>query len=324
MTKLDKSLSDIAKKYGDGAVFKLGGDVLKVEVISTGLPSLDAALRAGGLPKGRIVEIYGWEQSCKTTLCYRIVAEIQKFGGLAALIDYENSCEINWAKTCGVDVNNLYVSQPNTGEEGLEVVRVLVDSGLFDVIVIDSTNAILTKAELEGEIGARHVGLNARLISQSMRLLDGPIKKSNTIVILISQMRAKIGAWGNPNAIGTGESVKYYASIRLETTRGETLTEAGKAIGSKIKVNVRKNKVGSPGGDCELRLYFDRGLDPVADTVLFAVTHGLIEKRGAWYIFENLKEQGETNFINLIRNNPEAYAKLQLEVSKVDKTPKKR
>lgn len=317
MTKLDKSLDEITKKYGAGSVFKLGGDVLKVEAISTGLPSLDAALGVGGIPKGRIIEMTGWESSGKTSMCLRIIAEVQKQGGLCAIIDTENALERGWCKICGVDVDNLYISQPSTAEDAMTIIEILVESKVFDLVVLDSVSALLCRAELEGSIGDAHVGLQSRLMSSALRKLHGPIKQTNTIVIFLNQYRHKIGGYGSPNVGSGGESLKFYASVRLELARIQTITEGGVAIGNKHKITVKKNKVAPPFKECEVRLYFDQGLDPVADTMLFALEKGLVEKRGSWFSYGELKGQGETNFINLLRENVEVYNDLKLKLTTV-------
>lgn len=315
---LEKTLRELDKKFGEGLVFKLGENkALDVEALSTGFISLDKALGIGGLPKGRIVEVWGWEQAGKTTLVQHIIAEAQRQGGTCALVDMENALSKNWAKVCGVDTDNLYVSQPENGEIALSITEALIRSGEIDLVVVDSTNALVTRAEIEGDMADHHMGVQARLMSQALRKLSGPVKQNNAILIFISQVRQNIGTWAS-NSVGTGNSLKFYASVRMELVKTQSIKEATDVIGHKVSVRIKKNKVAAPFQECELRLYFDQGFSKEADLLLYAIDKGIVDKRGAWFTYEDTKLQGETNFVNFLRENVDVYEEIKNKVLSVE------
>ena len=316
---LDTTLAALQKRYGEGTVMKLGdASHLAVQVIPTGSISLDLALGVGGIPRGRVTEIYGPESSGKTTLCQHIVAEAQKRGGLAAFIDVEHALDAGYAARCGVDVDNLYISQPDTGEEALEIAEALVRSGALDVIVIDSVAALVPRAEIEGEMGDAHVGLQARLMSQALRKLSGAIKASNTAMIFTNQLRQKIGVmFGNPETTPGGLALKFYASVRLDVRRIQTLKQGAEIIGSRTRVTVKKNKVAPPFRVAEFDIMYNQGISFEGDVLDLAVSMDLVTKRGAFFSFgETRLGQGRESAKEFLRKNPEVRQAIEDAVRK--------
>ena len=314
---LDTTLAALQKRFGEGTVMKLGdASHLAVQVIPTGSLSLDLALGVGGIPRGRVTEIYGPESSGKTTLCQHIVAEAQKRGGLAAFIDVEHALDADYAARCGVDVDNLYISQPDTGEEALEIAEALVRSGALDVIVIDSVAALVPRAEIEGEMGDAHVGLQARLMSQALRKLSGAIKASNTAMIFTNQLRQKIGVmFGNPETTPGGLALKFYASVRLDVRRIQTLKQGAEIIGSRTRVTVKKNKVAPPFRVAEFDIMYNQGISFEGDVLDLAVSMDLVTKRGAFFSFgETRLGQGRESAKEFLRKNPEVTQLLAQQI----------
>ncbi|MBT4991068.1 MAG: recombinase RecA [Candidatus Marinimicrobia bacterium] len=306
---IDLAISQIDRQFGKGSLMKMGGDrpVLSENVISTGCLSLDVALGVGGIPKGRIIEIYGPESSGKTTLALHIVAEAQKAGGYAAFIDAEHALDPEYSKALGVNLDELLISQPDSGEEALEITETLVRSSALDVIVIDSVAALVPKAELEGDMGATHVGLQARLMSQALRKLTGTVSKSNTAVIFINQIRMKIGVmFGNPETTPGGRALKFYASQRLEIRRITTLKDGANPVGNRVRVKVVKNKVAPPFKNTEFDIMFGRGISTEGDILDLAISGNIIEKMGAWFSYGDGKiGQGRENAKQYLRENPD-------------------
>lgn len=299
-----KTIAEIKKRYGEGAIFKLGDGALKIDRLQTGLISLDNIL-GGGVPLGRIVEIYGPESTGKTTLCQHIIAAAQAQGGICAFVDVEHSLDPKYAANCGVDIANLYVSQPDTGEQALEIVEALVRSEAISVLVLDSVAALLPRAELEGDMGQAHMGLQARLMSQAMRKLSGVVKQSNTIVIFTNQLRSKIGVvYGSPETTPGGNALKYYASIRIDLRRTKTLDDA-----VLIKVHTKKNKTAPPFQTTELRSVHGFGFSKQADLLAVALAEGLVTRGGAWYTYGSHKVQGEAAMQQLL-DDPAVYGEL--------------
>jgi recombination protein RecA len=295
---LDTAIAGIQRKYGDGAIMRLGDAThLQVESIPTGALSLDLALGVGGLPRGRVVEIYGPESSGKTTLCQHVIAEAQKLGGICAFVDMEHALDPVYAARCGVDVENLYVSQPDTGEQALEIAEALIRSATMDVVVIDSVAALVPRAEIEGEMGDTHVGLQARLMSQALRKLSGVIKQTNTVVIFTNQIRMKIGVmFGSPETTSGGNALKFYASVRLDIRRIQSIKIAGEVKGNRTRVKVKKNKVAPPFRECEFDIMYNSGISQEGDILDLGVEYGLIDKRGAYFRYgETLLGQGREN-----------------------------
>jgi recombination protein RecA len=280
---LDATMAQLRKRYGDGAIMKLGeASDMTVEAIPTGSIALDLALGIGGVPRGRITEIYGPESSGKTTICQHIIAEAQRLGGICAFVDVEHALDPTYARRCGVDVDNLYLSQPDTGEQALEITEALVRSGAIDVVVIDSVAALVPRAEIEGEMGDSHVGLQARLMSQALRKLAGAIKKSNTAVIFTNQIRMKIGVlFGNPETTTGGNALKFYASVRLDVRRTESIKSGGDVIGNRTRVKVKKNKVAPPFKEAEFDIMYNEGISVTGDVLDMAANLDIVEKRGA-------------------------------------------
>ena len=304
---LQTALANIEKQFGKGAVMRLGENVtMNVEKISTGSLSLDLALGIGGLPRGRIVEIYGPESSGKTTLALHAVAEAQKTGGNAAFIDVEHALDPVYAQALGVDIDSLLVSQPDTGEQALEICEALVRSGAIDVVVVDSVAAMTTKAEIEGEMGDSHVGLQARLMSQGMRKLTSVIGKTNTIVIFINQLREKIGVmYGNPETTTGGRALKYYASVRIDVRRVEAIKSGSEVIGNRTRAKVVKNKVAPPFKEAEFDIMFGQGISKVGEIVDIAVKLGIVNKSGAWFSYGDIRlGQGRDNAKEYFKANP--------------------
>lgn len=294
---LENTLATLNKRFGEGTVMRLGDAQLNVESIPTGSLSLDIALGVGGVPRGRVIEIYGPEASGKTTLCQHIVAAAQGRGGLCAFVDMEHALDPHYAAKCGVDVDNLYVSQPDTGEQALEIAEALIRSGTMDVVVIDSVAALVPRAEIEGEMGDAHVGLQARLMSQALRKMSGIIKQTNTVVIFTNQLRMKIGVmFGNPETTSGGNALKFYASVRLDIRRIQSIKAGGDVVGNRTRVKVKKNKVAPPFTECEFDIMYNEGISKTGDVLDLAVERSIVDKRGAYFRYgETLLGQGREN-----------------------------
>ena len=311
---LDTAISYIEKMYGDGAIMKLGGSkALDIECIPTGSMTLDMALGVGGIPRGRIIEIYGPESSGKTTVALHCLAEAQKLGGEVAFIDVEHALDPVYAKALGVDIDNMLVSQPDSGEQALEIAEALARSGAIDCIVIDSVAAMVTKAEIDGEMGDTHVGQLARLMSQAMRKLTSVISKSNCAAIFINQVREKIGViYGNPETTPGGRALKFYASVRIEVRRGEQIKNGSEVIGNRTKCKVVKNKVAPPFKECEFDIMYGTGISRVGEVLDLAAELGVVKKGGAWYSYNDMKlGQGRDNSKDYLLANPELMAEIE-------------
>ena len=314
---LEMALAQIDRDFGKGAVMKLGENLhMNVETISTGSLGLDLALGVGGLPRGRIVEIYGPESSGKTTVALHVIAEAQKNGGEAAFIDAEHALDPVYAKKLGVDIDNLIVSQPDTGEQALEIVEALVRSGAIDVIVIDSVAALVPKAEIDGDMGDSHVGLQARLMSQALRKLSGVISKSNTIAIFINQLREKVGVmFGNPETTTGGRALKFYSSVRLDIRRIESIKQGTEVIGNRTRVKVVKNKVAPPFRDTEFDIIYGEGISQSGSVLDLAVERNLVNKSGAWFSYNGQRiGQGRENAKQYLKENPALMRELELKI----------
>ncbi|NLG29196.1 MAG: recombinase RecA, partial [Chloroflexi bacterium] len=314
---LDTTVAQIRKRFGDGAIMRLGGAAnMNVEAIPTGCLALDLALGIGGIPRGRISEVYGPESSGKTTLCQHIIAECQKLGGIAAFIDMEHALDPGYAAKCGVNIDDLYISQPDTGEQGLEICETLVRSGAVDVVVIDSVAALVPQAEIEGDMGDAHMGLQARLMSQALRKLTGNIKRSNTAVIFTNQLRMKIGVlFGNPETTSGGNALKYYAAVRLDMRRLEAIKQGNEVVGNRVRVRVKKNKVAPPFKMAEFDIMFDRGISKEGSLLDVGTELAVIEKRGAFYSFSDTRlGQGRENAKEFLRTNPEIASQIETEI----------
>ena len=314
---LENALHQIEKQFGKGAVMRLGqNEAMQVDSIPTGSLSLDMALGIGGLPKGRIVEIYGPESSGKTTLALHCIAEAQKKGGYAAFIDVEHALDPIYASALGVDTDQLLVSQPDTGEDALEIAEALVRSGAIDIIVVDSVAALAPKAEIEGDMGASHVGLQARLMSQALRKLAGSIAKLNCVAIFINQLREKVGVmFGNPETTPGGRALKFYASVRIDIRKIDTLKAGGEIIGSRTRAKVVKNKVAPPFREAEFDIMYGQGISRVGELLDLAVQLDIIKKSGAWFSYgENRIGQGRDNAKEFLKNNPDIAAKVEEEL----------
>ena len=318
MKALDAALAQIEKQYGKGSVMKLGDQSanMGIDVVPTGSLSLDLALGLGGMPRGRIIEIYGPESSGKTTVALHVVAEVQKMGGIAGFIDAEHALDPTYAAHIGVDIDNLYISQPDNGEQALEITETMVRSGAVDVIIVDSVAALVPKAEIDGEMGDSHVGLHARLMSQALRKLTGIISKSNCVVIFINQLREKVGVmFGNPETTTGGRALKFYASVRLDVRRIETLKVGGEVVGNRTRVKVVKNKVAPPFKEAEFDIMFGKGISKEGDILDLAVLHDIINKAGAWYSYNGEKiGQGRENTKLYLANNPEVMEEIEQQV----------
>ncbi|MEW6579946.1 MAG: recombinase RecA [Chloroflexota bacterium] len=311
---LESALSDLTKRFGDGAIVRLGDAVhLQVETIPTGSLAVDIALGVGGIPRGRVTEIYGPESSGKTTLCLHTIAEAQKRGGICAFIDMEHALDPSYAARIGVDIENLYVSQPDMAEQALEIAEALVRSGALDVIVLDSVAALVPRAELEGEMGDAHVGLQARLMSQALRKLSGAIKQSNTCMIFTNQLREKVGVmFGNPETTTGGRALKFYASVRLDIRRIQSIKAGGETVGNRTRVRVTKNKVAPPFREAEFDIMYNEGISKVGDILDIATELGVIDKRGAFFRYqEEALGQGRENAKQYLRENPRLAMKLE-------------
>jgi recombination protein RecA len=314
---LETTLLSIKKRFGDGAIIRLGEAThLDVEAIPTGSISLDIALGIGGIPRGRVIEIYGPEMAGKTTLSYHIMAEAQRMGGVAAFIDMEHALDPAYARMCGVDVDNLYISQPDTGEQALEIAEALIRSGAVAVVIIDSVAALVPRAEIEGDMGDAHMGLQARLMSQALRKLSGAIKQSNTSMIFTNQLRMKIGVlFGNPETTSGGRALKFYASVRLDMRRIQSIKQAGEIIGSRTRVRVVKNKVAPPFKKAEFDIMYNEGISWVGDVLDLATEMELVTKRGSYYSYgETRLGQGRENAKEFFRNNPELTLEIENKV----------
>ncbi len=310
---LETTLVGLNKRFGDGVVMKLGEATrLAVETIPTGSLSLDIALGVGGIPKGRIIEIYGPESSGKTTICLHIIAEAQKAGGVCGFVDVEHALDPAYAVKIGVDVNNLYVSQPDTGEQALEIAEALVRSGAIDVIVVDSVAALVPRAEIEGEMGDNHVGLQARLMSQALRKLTAAVKSTNTCMIFTNQLRQKIGVmFGNPETTTGGMALRFYASVRLDIRRVESIKQGEEVIGNRTKVTVKKNKVASPFKIAEFDIMYNEGISTVGDLIDLGVEYDILSKRGAYFRFnEEIIGQGREASKEYLRLHPQVAQQL--------------
>ena len=314
---LEQVLADIEKQFGKGAIMKLGEKgVTNIDVVSSGSIALDQALGVGGYPKGRIIEIFGPESSGKTTIALHAIAEVQKTGGKAAFIDAEHALDPVYAKKLGVDTDELLLSQPDTGEQALEITEALVRSGAMNIIVIDSVAALVPQAEIEGEMGDSHVGLQARLMSQALRKLGGIINKTNTICIFINQLREKVGImFGNPETTPGGRALKFYSSIRLDVRRGEQIKVNGESFGNKTVIKVVKNKVAPPFKIAEVEIMYGEGVSKTGEVIDMAVNLGIVDKSGAWFSYNGEKiGQGKENVKLLLKNTPELYEEIYSKV----------
>ena len=315
---LEAALSHIEKQYGKGSVMKLGepGAHMQVETVPTGSLGLDIALGVGGVPKGRIVEIYGPESSGKTTVALHMVAEVQKRGGIAGFIDAEHALDPVYAKNIGVDIDNLYISQPDNGEQALEITETMVRSGAVDIVIVDSVAALVPRAEIEGEMGDSHVGLHARLMSQALRKLTAVISRSNCVVIFINQLREKVGVmFGNPETTTGGRALKFYASVRLDVRKGEALKQGGEIVGSHTKVKVVKNKVAPPFKQAEFDIMFGTGISREGEILDLASDCSVVNKSGAWYSYNGERiGQGRENAKQFLKDNPEICAEIEKKV----------
>ena len=317
---VELALSQIEKQFGKGSIVRLGSReaLLPISVISTGSISFDAALGVGGVPRGRVIEVFGPESSGKTTITLQIIAEAQRNGGLAAFVDAEHALDPGYAKKLGVDVDNLLVSQPDSGEQALEITEALVRSGAIDVLVVDSVAALVPKAELDGEMGDSHVGLQARLMSQALRKLTGTVSKSRTVLIFINQIREKIGVmFGNPETTTGGRALKFYSSVRVDIRRIAAIKEGDTVTGNRTKVKIVKNKVAAPFREAEFDILYGEGISREGDVLDLAVANNLVEKSGAWYSYSGERiGQGRENTRNFLKENKDIFAKMDAEVRK--------
>ncbi|NLO09395.1 MAG: recombinase RecA [Clostridiales bacterium] len=326
---LESALAQIEKQYGKGSVMKLGetNTNMNIETVPTGSISLDIALGQGGVPKGRIIEIYGPESSGKTTVALHMVAEVQKLGGIAGFIDAEHALDPVYAKNIGVDIDNLYISQPDNGEQALEIAETMVRSGAIDIVIVDSVAALVPKAEIDGDMGDSHMGLQARLMSQALRKLTAVIGKSQCIVIFINQLREKIGVmFGNPETTTGGRALKFYASIRLDVRRIESLKQGGEVTGNRTRIKVVKNKIAPPFKEAEFDIMFGKGISKEGDVLDLAAQADIINKSGAWYSYnENKIGQGRENAKQYLAENPEVFDEVYSKIrEKYELTPTKR
>jgi recombination protein RecA len=315
---VDLALSQIEKQFGKGSIMRLGSKeaIGPIAVISTGSISFDAALGVGGVPRGRVIEIFGPESSGKTTITLQIIAEAQKLGGMAAFVDAEHALDPQYARKLGVDVENLLVSQPDYGEQALEITEALVRSGAIDVLVVDSVAALVPKAELDGEMGDSHMGLQARLMSQALRKLTGTVSKSRTSLIFINQIREKIGVmFGNPETTTGGRALKFYSSVRVDIRRIAAVKEGDAVVGSRTKVKVVKNKVAAPFREAEFDILYGEGISREGDVLDLAVLHNIVEKSGAWYSYSGERiGQGRENVRTFLKEHPETYARIDTQI----------
>ena len=315
---LDNAVAQIEKQYGKGSIMKLGDSSarMNVETTPTGCLSLDIALGMGGVPKGRIIEVYGPESSGKTTVALHMVAEVQKRGGIAGFIDAEHALDPVYAKNIGVDIDNLYISQPDNGEQALEITETMVRSGAMDIVVVDSVAALVPKAEIDGDMGDSHVGLQARLMSQALRKLTAVISKSNCTVVFINQLREKVGVmFGNPETTTGGRALKFYSSVRLDVRRIEALKQGGEVIGNRTRVKVVKNKIAPPFKEAEFDIMFGEGISKVGDILDLAADNGIVVKSGAWYAYEGNKiGQGRENAKQFLKDNPVICTEIETKI----------
>ena len=315
---LDAAISHIEKQYGKGSIMKLGdtSNQMQVETVPTGSLSLDIALGQGGLPKGRIIEIYGPESSGKTTVALHAVAEVQKAGGIAGFIDAEHALDPVYAKNIGVDIDNLYISQPDNGEQALEITETMVRSGAVDIVIVDSVAALVPKAEIDGDMGDSHVGLQARLMSHALRKLTAVISKSNCIVIFINQLREKVGVmFGNPETTTGGRALKFYSSVRLDVRRIEAIKQQGEVIGNRTRIKVVKNKIAPPFREAEFDIMFGQGISKEGDILDIAADLDIVNKSGAWYAYKGDKiGQGRENAKTFLREHPEVRDEIEQQV----------
>lgn len=326
---LESALAQIEKQHGKGSVMKLGetNSNMNIETVPTGSISLDIALGLGGVPKGRVIEIYGPESSGKTTVALHMIAEVQKIGGIAGFIDAEHALDPVYAKNIGVDIDNLYISQPDNGEQALEITETMVRSGAVDIVIVDSVAALVPKAEIEGDMGDSHMGLQARLMSQALRKLTSVISKSNCIVIFINQLREKIGVmFGNPETTTGGRALKFYASVRLDVRRIESLKQAGEVIGNRTRIKVVKNKIAPPFKEAEFDIMFGKGISKEGDVLDLASDADIINKSGAWYSYNDAKiGQGRENAKQYLAENPEIFDEVYNKIRiKYDIKPSKK
>lgn len=326
LNALNQALGKIEKEFGKGSVMKLGeATSMTIDVISTGSIGLDIAVGIGGLPKGRIIEVYGPESSGKTTVALHTIAEAQKQGGIAAFIDAEHALDPVYAKALGVDIDNLIISQPDTGEQALEIAEALIRSGAIDIIVVDSVAALVPRAEIEGDMGDSHVGLQARLMSQALRKLTGSIKKSNCVAIFINQLREKVGImFGNPETTTGGRALKFYSSVRLDVRKIDTIKQGDKVLGSRTRVKVVKNKVAPPFKQAEFDIMYGEGISKVGDLLDIASDIDIVKKSGAWYSYNDIKlGQGRENVKKFLQDNPDLIKEIDEKVRhyyKLDET----
>jgi len=322
---LDAALSQIKKQFGEGAVMRLGeASHLAVEAIPTGSISLDLAIGVGGIPRGRVTEIYGPESSGKTTICQHVVAEAQRMGGVCGYIDMEHALDPTYAARCGVDVDNLYISQPDTGEQALEIAETLVRSGAMDVVVVDSVAALVPRSEIEGDMGDATMGMQARLMSQALRKLSGAIKQTNTAVIFTNQLRQKIGVmFGNPETTTGGQALKFYASVRLDVRRIQTIKDGQDVVGSRTRVRVTKNKVAPPFREAEFDIMYSEGISKIGDLIDLGSTLEIITKRGAFFSFNDTRlGQGRENVKNFLKDKPELVSEIEQAIRQKSGTGK--
>lgn len=315
---LESALAQIEKQYGKGSIMKLGDTAahMNIETIPTGSISLDIALGLGGIPKGRVIEVYGPESSGKTTIALHMVAEVQKRGGIAGFIDAEHALDPAYAKKIGVDIDNLYISQPDNGEQALEITETMVRSGAVDIVIVDSVAALVPRAEIDGDMGDSHVGLQARLMSQALRKLTAVISKSNCIVIFINQLREKVGVmFGSPETTTGGRALKFYSSIRLDVRRIEALKQGGDIVGNRTRIKVVKNKIAPPFKEAEFDIMFGQGISREGDVLDLAANENIVIKSGAWYAYNDAKiGQGRENAKTYLRDNPELFAEIEEKV----------
>lgn len=310
------AMEQIERQHGKGSIMMLNGDSIeKVDAISTGCMSLDAAIGIGGVPRGRVIEIYGPESSGKTTICLSIIAEAQKAGGVCAFVDTEHALDINYAKRLGVDLSNLLLSQPEYGEQALEIVETLVRSGAIDVVIIDSVAALTPRVEIEGDMGDAQMGSQARLMSQAMRKLNAAIGKSRTTVMFTNQLRSKIGVvYGNPETTTGGNALKFYASVRIDIRRKEVIKDGNEIVGNRVKVKIVKNKVAPPFKEVEFDIMYNEGISKIGDMIDVGIEHGLIQKSGSWFQFKSERVQGRDGLKKIVQESPELYAQLETDI----------
>jgi recombination protein RecA len=312
------AIEQIEKQFGKGSIMRLSDEnPIQIDAISTGCLSLDAAIGIGGVPRGRIVEIYGPESSGKTTVCLHVIAEAQKAGGLAAFVDTEHALDVQYAQRLGVDLNNLLLSQPEFGEQALEIVETLVRSGAIDVVVVDSVAALTPRVEIEGDMGDAQMGSQARLMSQAMRKLNAAIGRSNTTVIFTNQLRSKIGVvYGNPETTTGGNALKYYASVRIDIRRKDVIKDGAEIIGNRVRVKVVKNKVAPPFRETEFDVMYNEGISKLGDMIDVAVEHGIIMKSGSWFTYKEERVQGRDGMRKILQENSAVYAELEADVKR--------